>query len=164
MTKFDRQFALLQEHGMTDVWQNLMQSTQDAAFVELVQLLVTLDPEQCVHQGSHLLGHLYLQTTPTLHLSSPDTAHSQPVASVPEPGYVAPVDLAGMVQVPGLKAVYCNQDAVFCETAGGVIYRSADEYSRIAWLSLLHMCTYMRHAYRCSHTLFCPREHVCIYI
>ncbi len=76
MTKLDRQFLLLQEHGMADVWQNLLQSTQDAAFVEFVQLLVMLDPEQRVHQGSHLLGHPYLQATPTMHLSSPDMAQS----------------------------------------------------------------------------------------
>jgi len=95
-----------------------------------------------------------------MHVSSPDMTHSQqsglgkgslqqpsPVASVPEPGCVPSVDLAGMVQVPGLKAVYCNQNAVFCETAGGLIYRSAAEYSRIAWLSLLHMCTYKLHVH-----------------
>ena len=117
---------------MADIWQNLLQSTQDAAFVEFVQLLVKLDPEQRMHQGSCLLGHPYLQATPTMHVSSPDMTHSQqsglgkgslqqpsPVASVPEPGCVPSVDLAGMVQVPGLKAVYCNQNAVFCETAGG---------------------------------------------
>ncbi len=130
---------------MADVWQNLLQSTQDAAFVEFVQLLVTLDPEQRVHQGSHLLGHPYLQATPIMHLSSPGMAQSQQVAlgegSLQQPSsispapafdHVAPVLLAGMVQVPGLKAVYCDQNVVFCETAGGLIYRSAAEYSCIA--------------------------------
>lgn len=65
VVKLDRQHLLLQEHGMADIWQNLLQSTQDAAFVEFVQLLVKLDPEQRVHQGSCLLGHPYLQATPT---------------------------------------------------------------------------------------------------
>ncbi len=100
--------------------------------MEFVQLLVTLDPEQRVHQGSHLLSHPYLQGTPTMLLSSPDMAQSQqvalgegtlqqppPMAPVPVPGSVAPVDLARMVPVPGLNAVHCDQDAPFVRLLEG---------------------------------------------